>query len=83
MLSTGVTGVDFSGSSLCTYCSHQIHCVTTGGGNLKLIFGKGTKLSIESSEYQECIYSIDENKSVFLFDIHAEVLFGISRTHTH
>lgn len=35
---------------VCSYCSDQIHCVTATGDR-KLIFGKGTKLTVESSEY--------------------------------
>lgn len=33
-----------------SYCSGQIHCVTASGDR-KLIFGKGTKLTVESREY--------------------------------
>lgn len=36
----------------CSYCSDQIHCVTFTGNN-KLIFGEGTKLTVESREYQQ------------------------------
>lgn len=36
----------------CDYCWAQIHCVTTGSGNLKLMFADGNKLTVESSEYQ-------------------------------
>jgi hypothetical protein len=33
-------------------CSENIHCVSTSGGSWKVIFGKGTKLVVETSKYQ-------------------------------
>lgn len=40
------------GNSPCGYCLEGIHCVTASTGISRLIFGKITKLTVESSEYQ-------------------------------
>lgn len=39
----------------CGFCSDLIHCVTQTTGNYKLSFGKGTKLNVETSEYEKSI----------------------------
>lgn len=46
-------------SSPRSYCSAQIYCVTDGTGNYKLIFGKGSKLIVETSKYLDFIYLKD------------------------
>lgn len=40
----------FPFSCISSYCSNQSHCVTASG-NYKVIFGSGTKLTVEISEY--------------------------------
>lgn len=57
-LSTVVIPVSWSRRSQWSYCLDQTHCGTYGGGN-KLIFGEGTKVTAESSEYQ--LLKINQN----------------------
>lgn len=59
-----VNEADLSSFSLCGFCWAKIHCVTSGSGSFKLMFGEGIKLTIETSEYHQfksicilCIYS--------------------------
>ncbi len=39
-----------------SFCFMVLHCVTYGGGNDKIIFGKGTQLIVETSKFM--IFSI-------------------------
>lgn len=50
----------------CDYCWTQIHCVTTGSGNFKLMFAEGNKLIVESSEYQQFVFLISCSNAEFI-----------------
>uniref|UniRef100_A0A4W6CEV3 Immunoglobulin V-set domain-containing protein n=1 Tax=Lates calcarifer TaxID=8187 RepID=A0A4W6CEV3_LATCA len=58
-----VTLLSTRGNSSCSYCCAATDCVTTSG-NWKIIFGKGTKLTVESrDEYRPSYYELEHGNT--------------------
>lgn len=63
-----------------SYCSHLIHGAT-GAGNLKLLFGEGTEVNVDISEYQSFKASSDQMNEHDFLDVHGD--WGILVLTTH